>query len=71
MTVEFDPITSSTVSPTNGGSVIISYSLEMDDGLNGEFTALTGLLQNSLKLKVPIRSPNVITGRTYRFRYRA
>jgi hypothetical protein len=32
----------------NGGSVIVSYHLMMDDGINGEFFTIMGLDVNSL-----------------------
>lgn len=51
------------VSPNNGGSTILAYSLEIDDGLNGNFYAVTGANNsNSLKLYVSLFEPNVLTG---------
>lgn len=32
----------------NGGTAILSYSLEMDDGMGGTFVAVTGLSKDNL-----------------------
>lgn len=54
LSVYMDPI----VSPNDGGSTILSYSLEIDDGMNGDFIVLTGMNSlNSLKLYVTLYSP--------------
>lgn len=59
------------VSPDNGGSTILSYSLELDDGMNGDFRIITGFENlNSLKLYVTLYTPQISTGMTYRARYR-
>jgi hypothetical protein len=34
--------------PGNGGSPILSYELQMDDGLAGVYTSLTGFTSNSM-----------------------
>jgi hypothetical protein len=52
----------------NGGSPVISYNLEMDDGDGGDFKSLTGLISTSMLRDFTIKS--VIRGRTYRLRYR-
>jgi hypothetical protein len=54
----------------NGGLTISSYSLEMDDGLGGLFTVLTGYTTSSLATTHLINT-GIIQGRTYRTRYRA
>ncbi len=51
-----------------GGSPITSYSIEIDDGDNGSFTALYGTLTNSLSTTYTLYE--MIEGNTYRFRYR-
>lgn len=53
----------------NGGSVIVSYHLMMDDGINGEFYTIMGLDVNSLLRQFTI-TQGIIKGRTYRFKYR-
>jgi hypothetical protein len=53
----------------NGGSVIVSYHLMMDDGLNGEFFTVMGLDVNSL-LRSFTLTDGIYKGRTYRFKYR-
>jgi hypothetical protein len=56
--------------PNNGGSPIISYEVQMDDGKNGIFTSIIGFNSNSL-LTVYIVDKSIIKGRRHRFRYRA
>jgi len=41
--------------PDDGGSDIVSYSLEMDDGLGGDFTPMIGLANNYLLLYFTIQ----------------
>ena len=53
----------------NGGSAIISYSLEWDAGYNnGTFTSLTGFSTNQLSTIYTVTG--LIEGFTYRFRHR-
>lgn len=47
LTVRFDALT---LNSENGGSLILSYQLDIDDGLNGEFIPVIGFNSNSLKL---------------------
>ena len=56
--------------PNNGGSPIISYEVQMDDGKNGIFTSIIGFNSNSL-VTVYIVDKSIIKGRRHRFRYRA
>lgn len=53
----------------NGGSPILSYSLEIDDGLGGEFTSLYGETVDTMSLSILYK--NVSRGLLYRARYRA
>ena len=55
--------------PSNGGSAIISYELQMDDGLSGEFSSIVGYSVNSLLTAYTVTS-GIVKGREYRFRYR-
>lgn len=52
----------------DGGSAILSYSLEMDDGNGGEYTVLYGDLTESMS--TTYTTSDVQKGNTYRFRYR-
>jgi len=56
--------------PSNGGSPIISYELQMDDGLAGAFKSLIGFDTNSMLTTFTV-SAGVVRGRQHRFRYRA
>lgn len=56
--------------PGNGGSVIISYEIQMDDGLSGDYVSIIGFDTNSLLTTYTITS-GIIKGREHRFRYRA
>lgn len=38
----------------NGGTEIQSYSLEIDDGLGGNFTAVIGLYENNFRFQYTI-----------------
>lgn len=55
--------------PDNGNSPILSFALEMDDGLGGEFKKLVGFTSNSLLTTYTI-SNGIVKGREYRLRYR-
>jgi hypothetical protein len=63
--VEISPITPQ----QNGGSPILSYSLEIDDGFGGQFVAVYGLLVNSLSTSYTLTS-GVQKGALFRARYR-
>lgn len=52
----------------DGGSVILSYSLEIDDGLGGSFTPLYGVDGDTLVISTVYK--NVTRGRLYQTRYR-
>jgi hypothetical protein len=57
-------------SANNGGSEVTSYSLEMDDGMGGDFAILTGQEGTPfLTLTYTVYS-GIRQGVTYRFRYR-
>jgi len=47
LTVSYNALT---LNSENGGSQILSYQLDIDDGLNGEFVPVIGFNSNSLKL---------------------
>lgn len=53
-----------------GGSPIISYSLEIDDGNGGELIPVFGITSNSLSTSYTFTN-NVSRGKVYRARYRA
>ena len=53
----------------NGNCPILSYSLEIDDGLGGNYTKLIGYTSNSLITSYTISS-GIIKGREYKLRYR-
>jgi len=53
----------------NGGSSILSYSLEVDDGYGDDFTPLFGDIVDSMTLSY-VFSRNITKGQTYRARYR-
>ncbi len=52
--------------PNDNGSPILSYELQMDDGISGDFVSLVGYNSNS-KLTTWTVSTNVIKGRNHRF----
>ena len=53
----------------NGGSEILSYELQKDDGAGGAFESLIGAASNSLETTYTI-AYNITGGGLYRFRYR-
>jgi len=59
-----------TAPSTDGGSDILSYELQMDDGKGGDFVSLIGGSENYLKLWFIVEG-NLNKGTIYRFRYRA
>ena len=58
-----------TISTVNG-SPILSYHVEIDDGLGGSFREVQGLTTNSLSLTATY-SNGIYAGRNYRVQYRA
>jgi hypothetical protein len=64
--VMYDALSSS----ENGGLPVLSYSLEIDDGVGGDFYALTGSTVASLATS-HLLSTGISQGLTYRLRYRA
>jgi len=54
----------------NGGSVIITYHLMMDDGQNGEFKSIAGDDDSISLLRAFTITNGIVKGRTYRFIYR-
>jgi len=52
----------------NGGSPILSYSLELDDGLGGDFRVLYGTISDTLSTSLIFKQ--VTRGLLYRARYR-
>jgi hypothetical protein len=52
----------------DGGSPILSYSLEVDDGAGEEFRVLFGTISDTLSTSFTLK--NVTRGRVYRARYR-
>jgi hypothetical protein len=64
--VSMTPLTSSAAT---GGSPIISYSLEWDNGFGGtSFVALAGATTNNIQLTFTIS--DLTAGSSYEFRYR-
>jgi len=53
----------------NGGSPILSYSLEIDDGQGGPFQPLYGVVGDTMVLSTVYK--NVTRGQLYQTRYRA
>ena len=56
--------------PDDGGSPILTYELQMDDGAGGDFVSLTGFSPYSMIQHFTVVE-NVSKGRVHRFRYRA
>lgn len=56
--------------PDDGGSPIVSYELQMDDGAGGSFVSVHGFSPSSLATHYTV-TENVSKGRAHRFRYRA
>jgi hypothetical protein len=52
----------------NGGSDILSYELQIDNGKGGNFVSLIGLNRDSLETVFTV-STGIVTGEMYRFRY--
>lgn len=64
--VDVDPL----LSANNGGSTILSYSIEMDNGKGGDFVSLGGETKHSLVTSATI-AVGIRSGEMYRFRYKA
>ncbi len=64
--VDYSPL----LSANNGGSTILSYSIEMDNGKGGSFVSLAGGISNRLATTYTIAT-GIQSGVMYRFRYRA
>lgn len=64
--VDYDSLTPA----QSGGSNIISYELQMDNGKGGDFISLVGLNTDNLDTYFTVTS-NIQEGVYYRFRYRA
>lgn len=62
-------MTFASTDPDDGGSPIVSYELQIDDGLSGEFVSVQGFTTNSL-LKTATITSGINKGRDYRLRYR-
>jgi hypothetical protein len=62
-----------TASGDNGGSDILSYGLEVDDGAGGSFNVIVGANPTSdpYNLNSKIVTTAIISGATYQARYRA
>ena len=56
--------------PSDQGSSILSYDVQIDDGIGGTFTTFAGGQTNYLNLYA-VATTNIIKGETYRVRYRA
>jgi hypothetical protein len=54
----------------NGGTQIIGYNMQIDDGNNGEFTSIIGGADNSLDTNVLVTA-GIAKGKIYRAKYRA
>lgn len=56
--------------PDDGGSPLVSYEVQMDDGLGGDFVSLSGKDLNTLVTHLTV-TQGIKKGRVHRFRYRA
>ncbi len=64
-------ITIQLTTPDNGGSTLLGYDVEMDDGLGGGFSSISTTLLAVTRATVTSTSHAVKKGLAYRFRYRA
>ena len=58
------------ITTMNGGTEIIGYQIQLDDGSNGAFYTVLGAIDNTLDTEVIVTS-DIVKGKTYRARYRA
>ena len=63
--VDYAPLATS----QNGGSAVLSYELQVDNGMGGDFTSLIGFESASLETSFTLEE-NVTSGSIFRFRYR-
>ena len=63
-------VTYASPAPNDGGSAILSYELQIDDGLGGDFTTLVGYSPYTMATHFTI-DQGILKGRVHRFRYRA
>jgi hypothetical protein len=57
-----------------GGSVILGYNLQMDDGLGGSFVDVYGSASDPItanNMALSYKATNLVRSRLYGFRYRA
>lgn len=57
----------------NGGSPLLSYDLQMDDGIGGDFSSLVGFEHDSLETIFTVTqamNQRITSGAIFRFRYR-
>ena len=54
----------------NGGTDIIGYQIQIDDGNNGNYRFVLGGIEDTLDTEVVI-TEGITKGKTYRVRYRA
>lgn len=52
----------------DGGSEILGYEMQIDDGNNGNFITILGTDQRSFNTQVTVTS-GIVQGKTYRVRY--
>jgi hypothetical protein len=56
----------------NGGSPILSYELQIDNGIGGSFTSLIGGENQEFSLETTFTVvENITSGNIYRFRFRS
>jgi hypothetical protein len=63
-------VTYANPAPNDGGSAILSYELQIDDGLGGNFTTLVGYSPYTMATHFTV-DQGILKGRVHRFRYRA
>jgi hypothetical protein len=57
--------------PNNGGTPIISYELQIDDGRSGLFKSVNGYSADSMLLEFTIKETDIMKGTQHRIRYRS
>jgi hypothetical protein len=63
-------VTYASPAPADGGSALLSYELQMDDGLGGDFVTLVGYTPHTMATHYTV-AEGILKGRVQRFRYRA